>query len=151
MKEKYEFSLKLPFLPLAEIKPGEVYPIEMLQMAYGERYMPKLTETQVAKMIKFAATRPGKRLDSIRHGLDELKWHEDPFLKMYGMKIQPKMLDTQARILDPPEVEFAKRATAKPMYSGRWDLRGKVFLKPNHVALKSWGVCQLAKEDILSQ
>ena len=151
MKEKYNFPLKMPFLPLMEFKKGEVYPVEMLQMAYGQRYMPKLSEMQVAKMIKFAATRPGKRLESIKTGLEELKWQSDPYLKTYGMKIQPKMLETQARILDPPEVEFGKRGTAKPMYAGRWDLRGKVFLKPNYYPLKSWGVCQLAKQDALSQ
>ena len=94
-------------------------------------------------MIKFAVSRPAQRKQAIDRGLETLAWDSDPVLKDYGMKINPNMLQTNARILNPPEVLFAKGATAKPMLTGRWDLRGKVFLKPNHAALKSWGVCVL--------
>ena len=63
-------------------------------------------------------------------------------LKGYNMQIAPNMLKTAARILDPPEVQFAN-GTAKPMFSGRWDLRGKVFSQRNPKRLKSWGICVL--------
>ena len=94
-------------------------------------------------MIKFAVSRPPVRREWIKHGLQMLDWDNDPVLKAYGVKIAPDMLKTTARLLDPPEVLFAKNATAKPMFSGRWDLRGKVFFKPNSVPLQSWGVCVL--------
>lgn len=64
-------------------------------------------------------------------------------LKTYGMKINPQMLKTNARVLDPPEPLFAKKVTARPGFSGRWDLRGKVFFSPNTEQLKSWGICVL--------
>ena len=95
-------------------------------------------------MIKFAVSRPPQRKDAIDHGLNMLNWQNDPMLRNYGMNISPTMLETKARILDPPEVQYAKNATAKPMYSGRWDLRGKVFFKPNEAPLKSWGVVILS-------
>lgn len=94
-------------------------------------------------MIKFAVSRPPIRKQAIDHGLAMLDWQNDPFLQNYGLNINPNMIKTTARILDPPEVLFAKNVTAKPMYSGRWDLRGKVFFKPNSAPLKSWGVCVL--------
>lgn len=95
-------------------------------------------------MIKFAVSRPPIRKAAIDHGLSMLNWQQDQFLQKYGLKIDPQMLSTKARVLDPPEVLFAKNTTAKPMYTGRWDLRGKVFFKPNEHALKSWGVCVLS-------
>lgn len=99
-------------------------------------------------MIKFAVSRPPVRRAGIQAGLKLLNWGNDPFLKGYGLKINGQMLKTNARILDPPEVQFAKNATAKPLYSGRWDLRGKVFLLPNSAPLKSWGIVVLTpKED----
>jgi eukaryotic translation initiation factor 2C len=49
------------------------------------------------------------------------------------------MVSTTARLLPPPTVNFAN-ATAKPLTSGRWDLREKKFLLPNPVALVHWGV-----------
>ena len=91
-------------------------------------------------MIKFAATRPDYRKKAIDNGLKMLDWAQDPMLHNYGMKINPSMLQTKARILEPPTVEYAG-GSANPGYSGRWDLRGKVFLKSNPAILKSWGVC----------
>ena len=96
-------------------------------------------------MIKFAVSRPPVRRAGIKAGLDLLDWPNDPMLGGYGLKIDPEMLKTNARILEPPEVQFAKGATAKPLLSGRWDLRGKVFLKPNPAPLKAWGICVLVQ------
>ena len=95
-------------------------------------------------MIKFAVSRPPVRRQGIQKGLQLLDWNNDPMLKGYGLKIDGEMLKTNARILDPPEVLFAKGGTAKPVYSGRWDLRGKIFFQPNQAPLKSWGICVLA-------
>lgn len=98
-------------------------------------------------MIKFAVSRPPQRRQAIDQGLKKLAWDQDPMLKGYGMKINPTMLKTNARILEPPEPLFAKGATAKPAFSGRWDLRGKVFLLPNDRPLKSWGIVVLVPQD----
>lgn len=98
-------------------------------------------------MIKFAVSRPPQRRHAIEQGLDKLSWAKDPYLKTYGMKINPTMLKTNARILEPPEPLFAKGATAKPNFSGRWDLRGKVFFLPNDRPLKSWGIVVLMPQD----
>lgn len=68
-----------------------------------------------------------------------LDWKNDPYLVNYGLNIDPNMLMTKARILPPPEVMF-KNGSAKPGFSGRWDLRNKAFLKPNPVELRAWGV-----------
>ena len=95
-------------------------------------------------MIKFAVSRPPVRRQGIQKGLELLDWANDPMLKGYGLKIDDEMLKTNARILDPPEVLFAKGSTAKPGYSGRRDLRGIVFLLPNQAPLKSWGICVLS-------
>ena len=95
-------------------------------------------------MIKFAVSRPLQRRAGIEHGLNMLKWDQDPYLRNYGLKISREMLETKARVLDPPEVLYKNNVTAKPAYSGRWDLRGKVFSKPNEAPLKSWAVVILS-------
>lgn len=94
-------------------------------------------------MIKFAVSRPGVRRESIRRGLDLLKWEEDPFLRNYGLKIDQNMLKTEARVLPSPTILFGKKQTHNPGTSGRWDLRGKQFLTGNPAPLKSWGFCVL--------
>lgn len=42
-------------------------------------------------MIKFAVTRPKQRIESINHGVGMLKWTEDPYMKHFGMSIDPQM------------------------------------------------------------
>jgi eukaryotic translation initiation factor 2C len=141
-KRKYNLALQWPEFPVLETtKKGVVYPMECSIMLGGQRYPYKLTETQTSNMIKFAVSRPADRKESIRKGLDLLKWDTDPFLSNYGLKIDRNMLKTEARVLNPPTVLFGKKVTVAPGFSGRWDLRGKQFLFPNHAPLKSWGVC----------
>ena len=91
-------------------------------------------------MIKFAVTRPQGRLEAINGGLELLNWKEDIYLKNYGLSIDDKMLQTQARLLAPPTIQFGNKIE-KPMYGGRWRLDGKTFLTPNKIQLLSWGVC----------
>ena len=92
-------------------------------------------------MIKFAVTRPEQRKQTIEGGLRLLDWAGDPFLKGYGLQVQPTMLETQARLLPPPTLEFGRKKLEKPMYSGRWRLDGKQFYIANPIQLESWGVC----------
>lgn len=88
-------------------------------------------------MIKQAATRPPKRKQDIMEGVTHLKWTEDPYLKAFGIKVNPQMVTTDARLLPAPEVAFGNQKI-NPGTSGRWDLRGKKFLEPNTVPLKAW-------------
>ena len=98
-------------------------------------------------MIKFAVSRPAARREGIQAGLKLLKWDEDSMLKGYGLKMDPNMLKTNARILEPPEVLYKNNTTARPLYTGRWDLRGKVFLENNPAPLKSWAIVVLVAKD----
>jgi len=143
---RYNVHLEYPDLPVVETtKKGVVYPLELCFMIPAQRYPYKLDERQTAFMIKFAVTRPAQRKESIQDGLRLLDWQHDPYLQNYGLKIDPNMLTTQARVLNPPQVLYGKNQTAAPGYSGRWDLRGKVFLNGNPAPLTSWGVCVIGQ------
>lgn len=144
---RYNVILQHPNLPLVEVtsKKRVMYPMELCFMQKGQKYPYKLDEKQTANMIKFAVSRPAERKKSIQTGLDMLDWKNDPYLRNYGLEIDPTMLTTEARVLDPPIVQYAGDQTAKPGYSGRWDLRGKKFLHENPGGLKSWGVTLLGK------
>ena len=140
--EKYNVRLTEPNLPLVETTKKDVfYPMELCYLTKGQRYPYKLNETQTAAMIKFAVTRPEGRKAAIAAGLKLLDWSGDKYLKNYGLQIDGKMLQTKARVLDPPTILFGGNAKIEPKFSGKWDLRGKKFLIGNTAPLKSWGVC----------
>jgi eukaryotic translation initiation factor 2C len=138
--QKYNIRLEFWNLPLIETTRDGLFPMEVCAIEPNQRYQYKLGPDQTAAMIKFAVTRPKERLTAVQHGVGMLKWNADPYLEHFGLKVDPNLTVTQARLLPPPEVQYAG-AKANPGTSGRWDLRGKKFLLPNTEPLKSWGVC----------
>jgi eukaryotic translation initiation factor 2C len=138
--QKYNIRLEFWFLPLIETTRDGLFPMELCTIQPNQRFQYKLSPDQTANMIKFAVTRPKERLQAIQHGVGMLKWHQDRYLDHFGLKVDPNLTITQARLLQPPEVQYAG-AKATPGTSGRWDLRGKKFLLSNPTPLVSWGVC----------
>lgn len=141
-RKRYNITLTSPALPLiVTTKKGVVLPMEVSLIAENQKYPFKLDENQTSKMIKFAVTRPDVRKLDIEEGIKTLGWKEDLFLKNYGLDISPNMIETNARVLPPPTVQFNGNATVSPGTSGRWDLRGpRKFLLANTEPLQSWGV-----------
>lgn len=90
-------------------------------------------------MISFAISKPDTRKKDIKERVAHLDWEHDSFLNNYGLKIEPNMLKTKARVLNSPEVLFSK-ASARPGTSGQWNLLGKQFLQGNIVPLRAWGI-----------
>ncbi|KAI9823313.1 MAG: hypothetical protein M1832_002537 [Thelocarpon impressellum] len=140
-RRKYNIVLQNWNVPLIKTtKKGVVFPPEVVMVAGNQRYPFKLSDKQTAAMIKFAVTRPQIRMRDIEYGLGLLKWQEDEYLKNYGMVIDGNMINTKARVLVPPTIQF-DGSKATPGTSGRWDLKGpKKFLIGNTAPLESWGV-----------
>lgn len=139
--KKYNVRLQYPDLPLVKMTKGEdtVLPMEVLQVRENQRYPFKCDERQTANMIKFAVTPPSQRWQAIEQGLKMLSWDKDPLLSKYGLKVTTNRTIVDARVLPAPKVQFGT-GVANPGTSGRWDLKGKKFLQPNTVPLKSWSI-----------
>jgi eukaryotic translation initiation factor 2C len=139
--KKYNVYLKFD-LPLVKATRGQntLFPMELLYIEENSRYNFKLDERQTSNMIRFAVEPPPQRWQAIEHGLKMLNWNNDPYLKQHGLQIDTRKTVVDGRLLPAPTVKYGT-GEAKPGTSGRWDLKGKKFLTPNPVPLKSWGVC----------
>ncbi|KAL8815674.1 MAG: hypothetical protein Q9223_005211 [Gallowayella weberi] len=139
-QKKYNIILEYPELPVVRCtKKDVVFPMEACNMLPGQRYPYQLNELQTSMMLKFAVQYPEDRLKSIQAGTQMLNWANDPVMKHYGLRINPAPITTNARVLDPPTIQFDK-STFAPGTKGKWDLRNKKFLVPNKAPLRSWGV-----------
>lgn len=100
-------------------------------------------------MLKMAATRPPVRKTDIMEGVQYLDWANDPYMNAFGVKVDPNMFVTQACLLQNPQVAFGTNSI-NPGVSGRWDLRGKKFIRTNTVSpevpLTSWGFIGVGDE-----
>lgn len=152
-QQSHNIRLKHPEWPVVQMTRKAVLPLELLRLDENQRYMYKLDDRQTASMIKVAVTAPKERWGDIDHGLRMVDWANDPYLKNYGMRIDAQQSSVKARLLENPTLQFDK-STNNPGTTGRWDLKGKKFLEPNTVPLKSWGVCVVSgrfppkKEDL---
>ena len=147
-KIRYNIHLTWPTLPIIETtKKGVAFPMEVCVMKPGQRYNFKLDEQQTAKMIKFAVSRPQERRRGIESGVKTLDWPGDSMLRSYGLTMETSFLETKARLLKPPTIEFGDRKIESPGYTGRWRLDGKKFFRrPRSQTgggydLERWGVC----------
>ncbi|KAL2842342.1 Piwi domain-containing protein [Aspergillus pseudoustus] len=140
-KRKYNITIKNWELPLVEMtKKGVFYPMEFLNIHGLHRYMWKLNEFQTSNMIKYAASRPADRLKSIHNSKTMLNHSNDPVLSAFGLKINENLIQTKARLLPAPDIEFGGKQRVNPGTNGRWDLRGKKFYVGNKKPVDSWGV-----------
>ncbi|TKA22357.1 hypothetical protein B0A50_08176 [Salinomyces thailandicus] len=145
-QHQHGIALNYPGLPLVQttkkLRDGSkvILPMELLQADSQQRYPFKLDERQTSNMIKFAVTPPKERFEAIQNGLKMLNWPQDPVLRHFGIKVSINRTTVDSRVIAAPIVQFGQ-GDAKPGTSGRWDLKGKKFLTPNPLPLKSWGVC----------
>lgn len=143
-KDSYGVTLRFPQLPVVKMTKGAmtVFPIEMCTISAGQRYPFKLDDAQTRAMIQFAVTKPEKRKQDIQRGLDMLDWAKDGVLKHFGVEMSNQMVQTKARLLPPPAVQY-RNVEIKPVSTkAAWDLRkSPKFFLPNATPLKSWGIC----------
>ncbi|OJJ51616.1 hypothetical protein ASPZODRAFT_435068 [Penicilliopsis zonata CBS 506.65] len=140
-KSKYNVILDYWELPMVEMtKKNVVYPMEVLTIHGLHKYPWKLNEWQTSHMIKYAASRPAERLQSVQKSKAMLDHSNDPVLQAFGLQVDQNMIRTKARLLPNPEIQFGGGAKLNPGTNGRWDLRGKKFLQPNKRPLESWGI-----------
>ncbi|KAI9894159.1 MAG: hypothetical protein M1814_004013 [Vezdaea aestivalis] len=149
-KRQYDIRLKHPMLPIVQTTKAKVkLPMELLRILPGQKYPFKLNEEQTAAMIKFAVTKPATRKANIENGLRTLDWGKDPYFSHYGLEISSTMVQTKARLLQNPTIQYhATSRTVNPGTKGSWNIQGIKFHLPAP-PLARWGiqVWKLSKMD----
>ncbi|KAI9147761.1 Protein argonaute [Paramyrothecium foliicola] len=142
---KYGAQLQFVNLPVIKTsRDGGYIPIEFAWVEPMQRYALKLNPDQTAAMIKIAVTRPQVRKADIQRNVADLQLGTDPFLRHYGVSFDNQFTKVQARVIAPPIVNFGQ-GSADPKFSGRWDLRGKKFWRPNSAPLQNWAIIAMDK------
>ncbi|KAK4218356.1 Piwi domain-containing protein [Rhypophila decipiens] len=153
-KEQYNAQLRFPRLPLIETTRAGYFPFEVCEVQRLNPYPFKLDPDQTAEMIKFAVQRPPQRRDQIAKMVANLGWAQDPYLKKFGVAINPTMSKVSAVLIKNPVLQFHSTSTnraSKPLRagqldpgtSGRWMLQNLKFIIPHAAPLDSWGFVSL--------
>ena len=103
--------------------------------------MGKLSDAQTADVIKITAVAPTARSDRVSQGREQLHGNvsKDSLMQDWGVNIDTKMKEVQARILPPPTISGFDYAEIRPQ-NGAFDfskIREKFFKPVCHLRLKS--------------
>lgn len=137
---KYSIRLQYPQLPLVNVgskRPGKEnwLPIELCEVAPGQRCS-NINELDTAEIIRQTSQPPQTRRENIISQVHQAGFENDPYLAAFGMKVALQLETTDARVLDPPHVQYAN-VSEKP-HGGQWNLRDKRFVCG--ATMRNWGV-----------
>ncbi|KAF3340603.1 protein argonaute MEL1-like protein [Carex littledalei] len=132
-RNKYDLNLKCtkwPCLMAGNNSKPKYLPMEVCQIIPGQRYVKKLNETQVAKILRATAKRPKEREASILQVVNGNNYNSDNFVKEFGLKICNQMVSVDARVLPPPTLKYndsGEQKSCQPSV-GQWNMmRMKMF------------------------
>lgn len=148
--KQYNIRLNFPHLPCLVVgdPAKKIYlPMEVCRIIPGQKYPYKLDELQTKDLIKHASLPPWLRSASIQKGYHNLFPDGDEYLKSFKIGIEPKMIETPARLLDPPSVRFLEAPAVLP-YNGGWTMTTQKLVQPSQ--LVSMAVLSFCSETHMS-
>lgn len=132
--------LRYPNLPVVIIKKKGMelfFPIEVLNIHAGQRYIKKLDEQQTASLIKFAAKPPIERFRIIQDKINKLPILKNANNDSFGVVFDSKYATCTGKLLQAPKILFANGATQE-VRRGGWNLMNVSAFNP--VKIKSCNI-----------
>ncbi|CAI2355287.1 unnamed protein product [Caenorhabditis sp. 36 PRJEB53466] len=142
MKEKYNINLAYPELNLLICKDRgnqNFYPMELMKITKHQRVtIPQTTAVQMQRSIKESAVLPNVRQRLIMTGKTAAVIDSaNPVFSALGVTVCPEPLQTRARQLECPVIEFSSRAAT--VESGKWRASSARYIRPANPP-KIWAI-----------
>ncbi|PWZ40147.1 Protein argonaute MEL1 [Zea mays] len=113
-------------------------PMEVCKIIEGQKYPRKLSDTQVANILKATCKRPQDREESIIKMVRHNNYSADKMAQVFGITVANQMANVQARVLPPPMLKYhesGKEKTVAPSL-GQWNMINKKMV--NGGTIHSW-------------
>ncbi|KAI5636178.1 piwi domain-containing protein [Phthorimaea operculella] len=114
------------------------YPLELLEVSYGQALNKQLNETQLSTMVRQAASPPDDRKRKIEEVIRDMNYSRNEYFKAFGMEIKNEFIQVEAKVLQPPNLDVGDRLAVKPV-RGAWQTNR--LLKPE--PLESWAIISI--------
>lgn len=131
-----------PDLPCLNVgsKERDIYlPIDVCNILEGQRCVKKLTDIQTSNMIRQTAKPAWQREKTINETVKSARFSRDAVANEFGIRVDPKMVEIQSHVLQPPKLKYSSGPAVTPDGSkGSWEMRGKKFYRGIEVC--NWAV-----------
>ncbi|RHZ89452.1 hypothetical protein Glove_14g51 [Diversispora epigaea] len=147
--QQYNRQLEFRCLPCVVVKKSNFIPIEVCEVLPGQKFEKSIDDKLKADIIKFTCIKPQERFRTIEKGIESFfKYKEDENLNDFGIQIDSRMIEIEARLLKPPIVAYDKKSQDpefQPRF-GRWNLMNKFF--PSIRPLENWSILMLTRDPV---
>ena len=110
--DKHHIKLLHPHLPCLQVGQEQKHtylPLEVCNIVAGQRCIKKLTDMQTSTMIKATARSAPDREREINNLVLRARFHEDSYVRDFGIAINSQMTDVKGRVLSAPKIQYGGR------------------------------------------
>ncbi|KAJ1288086.1 hypothetical protein BS78_02G062500 [Paspalum vaginatum] len=140
-EQRYSYRLRCTTWPClqsgSDSKP--IYlPMEVCKIIAGQKYPRKLSDAQVANILKETCKGPQDREKIINDMVGQNNYSTDKLAESFQITVANQMANVSARVLPPPMLKYhesGKKKTVVPN-NGQWNVFGKEMVKGGKV--RSW-------------
>ncbi|GAA5929024.1 hypothetical protein JCM3775_006714 [Rhodotorula graminis] len=105
--DKFKVRLRNPDWPLVEVKPGALYPLELVRLVEGNKYAKRLSPQEQNLASSFQTLVPAEKFGAIMAARKNIVARvSEPFMTIFGLSLDPDPKETVGRILPPPRIEY---------------------------------------------
>ncbi|KAG2546849.1 hypothetical protein PVAP13_9KG048600 [Panicum virgatum] len=140
-RQQYNYSLKYthwPCLQAGNATRPTYLPMEVCNIAKGQRYSSKLNEHQVRNILRLACEQPAEREERTLGILKKNNYTADDYAKEFGIKVNNQLALVDARVLPAPKLKYhdsGKEKVCNPSV-GQWNMINKRMVDGG--AIKFW-------------
>ena len=122
-KSNYGITLQHPDWPCIKVSKVALWPIELVDVVSGQKYIKKLDPDQTAESLLLTTVGPRARVPMLEAGVAKIQpVNNASALQQWGINIAPRMLEITARELPSPKIVYGPGKEVSPR-DGVWDLR----------------------------
>ncbi|KAB1201672.1 Protein argonaute 1B [Morella rubra] len=139
--ETYGFVIRhsqWPCLQVGNQQRPNYLPMEVCRIIEGQRYSKRLSDDQIAALLKVTCQRPHEREQDIMQTVHHNAYHDDPYAKEFGIKISENLASVEARILPAPWLKYHDTGREKDCLPqvGQWNMVNKKMV--NGGVVNNW-------------
>lgn len=99
----------MPCLQVGQEQKHTYLPLEVCNIVAGQRCIKKLTDMQTSTMIKATARSAPDREREINNLVLRARFHDDNYVRDFGITINNQMTDVKGRVLSAPKIQYGGR------------------------------------------
>ncbi|CAE6507468.1 unnamed protein product [Rhizoctonia solani] len=143
MRDAHGARIQYPKAPCVIINRDAAFPMEFLEIAPHQILKRPVPPDLTPDVLNFSTQRPDQRIAQITQGFQQLQYNQSDYLRGAGVQVDREPVVVQARVLNPPQIEFGGGQTLG-VNNGTWNMVRKKMFKPAKIGC--WAIALFAQQ-----